>query len=94
MGTDAFQEVDIFGITLPIVKHSYVIRIIRTDIPAVFAEAFRIWRTSGRPGPVLIDLPKNVAAQGISPQTSNSELPPAVGLLSRTTAGDRRAPMP
>ena len=58
IGTDAFQEVDIFGITLPIVKHSFVIR--RTaDIPRVFAEAFRI-ASSGRPGPVLIDLPKDV----------------------------------
>jgi acetolactate synthase-1/2/3 large subunit len=58
MGTDAFQEVDIFGITLPIVKHSFLIR--RTaDIPRIFAEAFRI-ATSGRPGPVLIDLPKDV----------------------------------
>jgi acetolactate synthase-1/2/3 large subunit len=58
MGTDAFQEVDIFGITLPIVKHSFLIR--RTaDIPRIFAEAFRI-ATTGRPGPVLIDLPKDV----------------------------------
>lgn len=58
IGTDAFQEVDIFGITLPIVKHSYIVR--RTeDIPRVFAEAFHLAR-SGRPGPVLIDLPKNV----------------------------------
>src|SRR5688500_5792031 len=56
MGTDAFQEVDIFGITLPIVKHSFLLR--RTeDIPRIFAEAFDIAR-SGRPGPVLIDLPK------------------------------------
>ncbi|MCH8616078.1 acetolactate synthase 2 catalytic subunit [Sphingomonas sp. SM33] len=58
MGTDAFQEVDIFGITLPIVKHSFLIRS-TADIPRVFAEAFRI-ATSGRPGPVLIDLPKDV----------------------------------
>jgi acetolactate synthase-1/2/3 large subunit len=58
MGTDAFQEVDIFGITLPIVKHSFVIRN-TADIPRVFAEAFHIART-GRPGPVLIDLPKDV----------------------------------
>src|SRR3954451_18287356 len=58
IGTDAFQEVDIFGITLPIVKHSFVVR--RTeDIPQIFAEAFHIART-GRPGPVLIDLPKDV----------------------------------
>lgn len=58
MGTDAFQEVDIFGITLPIVKHSFLIRD-AADIPQVFADAFRIAR-EGRPGPVLIDLPKDV----------------------------------
>jgi acetolactate synthase-1/2/3 large subunit len=66
MGTDAFQEVDIFGITLPIVKHSFLIR--RTaDIPRVFAEAFRI-ATSGRPGPVLIDLPKDVGVMAAVPE--------------------------
>lgn len=58
MGTDAFQEIDIFGLTLPIVKHSFLVRD-PADIPQVFADAFRI-ATSGRPGPVLIDLPKNV----------------------------------
>jgi acetolactate synthase-1/2/3 large subunit len=66
MGTDAFQEVDIFGITLPIVKHSFLIR--RTaDIPRVFAEAFRI-ASSGRPGPVLIDLPKDMGANAAVPE--------------------------
>ena len=66
MGTDAFQEVDIFGITLPIVKHSFLIR--RTaDIPRVFAEAFRI-ASSGRPGPVLIDLPKDVGITAAVPE--------------------------
>ena len=65
IGTDAFQEIDIFGITLPIVKHSYVIR--RTeDIPRVFAEAFSIAR-SGRPGPVLIDLPKDITIHAVTP---------------------------
>ncbi len=59
MGTDAFQEVDIFGITLPIVKHSFIIREAE-DIPRIVAEAFHI-ATSGRPGPVLIDLPKDIA---------------------------------
>jgi acetolactate synthase-1/2/3 large subunit len=59
MGTDAFQEVDIFGITLPIVKHSYVVRS-AADVESVVAEAFAIAR-GGRPGPVLIDLPKDVA---------------------------------
>jgi acetolactate synthase-1/2/3 large subunit len=66
IGTDAFQEVDIFGITLPIVKHSYIVR--RTaDIPRIFAEAFAIAR-SGRPGPVLIDLPKDVATMTAAPE--------------------------
>lgn len=59
MGTDAFQEVDIFGITLPVVKHSFLIDHAE-DLPRVVHEAFRIAR-SGRPGPVLIDLPKDVA---------------------------------
>jgi acetolactate synthase-1/2/3 large subunit len=59
MGTDAFQEVDIFGITLPIVKHSFIVRDAR-EIAATVREAFRIAR-EGRPGPVLIDLPKDVA---------------------------------
>lgn len=58
MGMDAFQEVDILGVTLPIVKHSYLVRR-AADIPAVIEEAFHIAR-SGRPGPVLIDLPKDV----------------------------------
>src|SRR5947199_480298 len=64
MGTDAFQEVDIFGITLPIVKHSYVVRD-PAEIPRIFAEAFALAR-SGRPGPVLIDLPKDVTMRSAS----------------------------
>ncbi len=60
MGTDAFQEVDILGMTLPVVKHSYVVRD-PADIPRVMVEAFEI-AACGRPGPVLIDLPKDVAS--------------------------------
>ncbi|MGY6662146.1 MAG: acetolactate synthase 2 catalytic subunit [Glycocaulis sp.] len=68
MGTDAFQEIDTFGITLPVVKHSWLVRD-AADIPDIFAEAFR-FASSGRPGPVLIDLPKNVTqANGISPRS-------------------------
>lgn len=59
IGTDAFQETDIFGITLPIVKHSYVVRR-PEDIARFVAEAFHIAST-GRPGPVLIDIPKDIA---------------------------------
>nr|YP_010338210.1 acetohydroxyacid synthase large subunit [Erythrolobus coxiae]UNJ17795.1 acetohydroxyacid synthase large subunit [Erythrolobus coxiae] len=61
IGTDAFQEVDIFGITLPIVKHSYVVRDPR-DISRIVSEAFFIAK-NGRPGPVLIDIPKDVGLE-------------------------------
>jgi acetolactate synthase I/II/III large subunit len=59
IGSDAFQETDIYGITLPIVKHSYVVRDPR-DMARIVAEAFYIAST-GRPGPVLIDVPKDIA---------------------------------
>src|SRR5881296_3140770 len=58
IGKGAFQETDIYGMTLPVVKHSYLITDIN-EIPRVVKEAFHI-ATTGRPGPVLIDLPKNV----------------------------------
>ncbi|MCC0179504.1 biosynthetic-type acetolactate synthase large subunit [Waterburya agarophytonicola K14] len=58
IGTDAFQETDIFGITTPIVKNSYVVRHAK-DMARIVAEAFHIAST-GRPGPVLIDIPKDV----------------------------------
>jgi acetolactate synthase-1/2/3 large subunit len=58
IGTDAFQEIDIFGITTPIVKNSYVVRHAK-DMARIVAEAFHIAST-GRPGPVLIDVPKDV----------------------------------
>lgn len=61
IGTDAFQETDIFGITMPIVKHSWVVRD-PADIARIVAEAFLI-AASGRPGPVLIDVPKDVGAE-------------------------------
>jgi acetolactate synthase-1/2/3 large subunit len=58
IGRGAFQETDMIGVTLPIVKHSYLVTDIN-DIPWVVKEAFHIAQT-GRPGPVVIDLPKNV----------------------------------
>lgn len=58
LGTDAFQEADITGITLPVVKHNYLIRDVN-DIPYVMKEAFYIAST-GRPGPVLIDVPRDI----------------------------------
>jgi len=67
MGTDSFQEVDIFGITLPIVKHSFLVRE-PDEIPRVLAEAFQIAQ-SGRPGPVLVDLPKDVTVAAVKSNT-------------------------
>ncbi|HVA61773.1 MAG TPA: acetolactate synthase large subunit [Mycobacteriales bacterium] len=58
IGTDAFQEADICGITMPITKHNYLVQS-ADDIPRVIAEAFHIAST-GRPGPVLVDLPKDI----------------------------------
>ncbi|WP_125123639.1 acetolactate synthase large subunit [Bacillus amyloliquefaciens] len=60
IGSDAFQEADILGITMPITKHSYQVRC-PEDLPRVIKEAFHI-ATTGRPGPVLIDIPKDVAS--------------------------------
>jgi acetolactate synthase-1/2/3 large subunit len=57
LGLDAFQEADVSGISLPVVKHSYLVKQ-AADIPRVIREAFYIAR-SGRPGPVLIDIPKD-----------------------------------
>ncbi len=58
IGKGAFQETDVFGVSLPIVKHSYLVMNVE-DIPRVFKEAFHIANT-GRPGPVWIDIPKDV----------------------------------
>ncbi|HEX2967117.1 MAG TPA: biosynthetic-type acetolactate synthase large subunit [Syntrophorhabdaceae bacterium] len=58
IGTDAFQEVDTFGMTFNITKHSYLVKDVR-DLPQIMEEAFHI-AEAGRPGPVLIDVPKDV----------------------------------
>ena len=72
IGTDAFQESDIVGITMPIVKHSYLLQRV-DDLPQTFCDAFHIAAT-GRPGPVLIDIPSDLLAAQIEfhyPQSSN-----------------------
>jgi acetolactate synthase-1/2/3 large subunit len=58
IGKGAFQETDFFGMTLPVVKHSYLVTDVN-EIPTVVKQAFKI-ATSGRPGPVVIDVPKNI----------------------------------
>ena len=74
LGKDAFQEADVTGITYPVVKHSYLIKN-PADIPRIVREAFHI-ATTGRPGPVLIDVPKDVG-QGpcTAPFTDALDLP-------------------
>ncbi len=97
MGTDAFQEVDTFGITLPVVKHSFIL----TDpdaIPETIAEAFAI-AASGRPGPVLLDLPKDVAmaatAERAAPKAHRVPLPlPDAQAVDRAAAMIREARRP
>jgi len=100
IGTDAFQETDIFGITLPIVKHSYVVRR-PEDIARIVAEAFHIAGT-GRPGPVLIDIPKDIAQQEFlyDPRTEinlrgyPSTTPPLVGSINDAVQLIRAADRP
>ena len=61
LGKDAFQEADVFGVTMPVVKHSYLVRDVK-DLARVVKEAFHLAST-GRPGPVLVDLPKDVVSE-------------------------------
>jgi acetolactate synthase-1/2/3 large subunit len=97
IGKSAFQETDIYGMTLPVVKHSYLITDVN-DIPRITKEAFHIAET-GRPGPVLIDLPKDVQQartrpvfpresriRGYDPgkRASDLELNQIVGLLEKS----------
>ncbi|WP_417478525.1 acetolactate synthase 2 catalytic subunit [Maricaulis sp.] len=80
MGTDAFQEVDVFGMTLPVVKHSIIIRD-ASRIPELIEEAIRI-AEEGRPGPVLIDLPKDVLQAEAVPPSPGAPRPAAKPLLA------------
>src|SRR5207249_3933989 len=96
IGRGGFQETDIYGMTLPVVKHSYLITDVN-EIPRVVKEAFHIAQT-GRPGPVLIDLPKNVqqaktqpvfpsevTVRGYNPnlRASDLELNEIIGLIEK-----------
>lgn len=72
LGKDAFQEADVFGITAPIVKHSYLVKQ-SDDIPRIVEESFHICST-GRPGPVLIDLPKDITSAPCTASLDNIEM--------------------
>ncbi len=98
LGTDAFQELDVFGLTLPIVKHSWLVRSV-DELPRVVREAFRIAR-EGRPGPVLIDLPKDVQVADAShlpthvPETVNPPAAPQHAALAEALAAIAAAEKP
>ncbi|ODA42320.1 biosynthetic-type acetolactate synthase large subunit [Desulfosporosinus sp. BG] len=72
LGTDSFQEADITGITTPVTKHNYLVKDAR-EIPRIIKEAFYLAGT-GRPGPVLIDLPKDILAAEIEPFSADMDL--------------------
>ncbi|KML65146.1 acetolactate synthase large subunit [Pectobacterium peruviense] len=76
IGTDAFQEVDTYGISIPVTKHNYLVRDIN-ELPRVIPEAFRIAQ-SGRPGPVWIDIPKDI-------QNATIELSELLGIFPLDT---------
>jgi acetolactate synthase-1/2/3 large subunit len=97
IGKMAFQETDFFGMTLPIVKHSYLV-MDANELPRIFKEAFYLAR-SGRPGPVIIDIPKDVQQAMIKPvfpgtvefrnptlaavpRTTDEKLKPILGLIA------------
>ncbi len=84
IGKMAFQETDIYGMTLPVVKHSYLVMDVH-DLPRVFKEAFQLART-GRPGPVLIDLPKDVQQTKFQPV-----FPPDVAFRNPYANGSQHA---
>ena len=79
IGSDAFQETDMIGVSRPIVKHSFMVQN-PEDIPRIVKEAFHI-ATTGRPGPVVIDIPKDVTDPG---QTYPYEYPDTVRIRSYT----------
>ncbi len=71
LGLDAFQEADVSGISYPVVKHSYLVRDAR-ELPRIMEEAFYL-AESGRPGPVLIDLPKDVLNTPLDPEPEGAK---------------------
>ena len=101
LGKDAFQEADIFGITMPLVKHSYLVKD-TSAIPRIVREAIHI-ATTGRPGPVLVDVPKNISQDpfhgkdddemnlpGYHPETSYEIDRPAILEIARALSESRR----
>jgi acetolactate synthase I/II/III large subunit len=89
IGLDSFQEVDIFGMTMPITKHNFMVMDIK-DLPRIVKSAFHI-ATTGRPGPVLIDLPRNVMQALVTDPHGTTELssvPQLKGYKTETAVSD------
>lgn len=99
IGTDAFQEIDTYGLTIPITKHNYLVRS-AAELLEVIPDAFRV-ATSGRPGPVLVDVPKDVQNEAIAvdrwpdPGTADCMPPPTNDQLAQAAAliGDAQRPI-
>jgi acetolactate synthase-1/2/3 large subunit len=81
LGKDAFQEADIFGITIPVVKHNYLVKDTNA-LPRIAREAYHI-ATTGRPGPVLIDVPKDISQGPLS-----GDMNPTINLPGYDPSGD------
>ncbi len=89
IGKAAFQETDFFGMTLPIVKHSYLV-LDKEELPRIVREAFHI-ATTGRPGPVVIDIPKDVQQAMFTPDFSETiDLPGYKTLATQPKANDEQ----
>lgn len=90
IGTDAFQEVDIYGMTIPITKHNFLVRS-AAELLDVIPAAFRI-AMSGRPGPVLVDVPKDVQCELLSferlPAAARPDPNPAIDLAQIDAAAE------
>jgi acetolactate synthase-1/2/3 large subunit len=90
IGTDAFQEIDTYGLTVPITKHNYLVRS-AAELLEVVPDAFRV-ATSGRPGPVVMDVPKDVQQEAVEvdalPEPGRPDLLPPIdaGALARAAA--------
>ena len=84
VGNDAFQEADITGITMPITKHNFLVKD-ANELPVTIREAFHIART-GRPGPVLVDIPKDVQLQEFTWSWPGSSTCPAIDRPPRATS--------
>ncbi|WP_042502037.1 biosynthetic-type acetolactate synthase large subunit [Thermaerobacter marianensis] len=84
LGTDAFQEADTFGVSMPVTKHNYLV-LDPEELPAILREAFAV-AASGRPGPVLVDIPKDIFTATISTGAWDRPLRRSVSCFGRTAA--------